>query len=332
MNRLTALFSLLLTFCLTACMSAGPMTVEKLHGLWQDESGRYFFLDADGSLGLPGSADMAGLRWNFDGSVLSFTTLNAPGNPVKEHRLIFQKRSFFGAEFLDENGKPVTWKKSFKKAEKLEGTLFYRERMMLPPEVTVCAELLPLHSDDIAARTIVPVNGQEGLKFRLYYLTSAVEDKARLTASVFFQKEPLFATPDREIVSLNTTPAVLLHHAVPSRDIPPLQGTHWRLKELNGAPAQHFDDQPEAHLLLQKNGQATGSDGCNNFFMGWQASEQSMTFTPGGATLRMCPHGSEQALSLYQMFSAVDAWKISGIELELYSGDKKTAVFEAVDM
>ncbi len=332
MNRITALFSLILTLFLTACMTAGPVQRVAMHGLWQDESGRYFFLDDDGTLGLPGSTDIAGIRWDFDGTFLTLSTLDAPGKSVKKKQLTFQKKGLFCTEFLDEQGNIVKWSKSFKKTGCLEGTVFYRERMMLPPEVTVCAELRPLHSDKVEACAIVPQNGHDSLSFRIYYLSSAIKDKARLTASIFFQQEPLFSTPDFEIVSLDSSPAVLVHHAVPSRIVPPLQGTLWRLKELNGEPAQHFADQPEAHLILQDNGQAFGSDGCNNFFMSWEAKEKSMTFSPGGATLRLCPKGNEQAQSLYQIFQTVDSWNIRGLELELYSKDRKSAVFEAVDM
>ena len=327
---LTILCCTLLILSLTACMTArGAMDDTAMSGLWTDQQGRLYSLDADGVLGLPGWEDSFGADWSFRGDVLTLRTLNAPGKPLCETILTLQKKNLFSLDFRDEKGTLFRFKKSRKNVKRLDGTLFYRERILLPQDVTVCASLIS--PDGRRAASLRPAHGQGQLSFRIHYLGSFFKKQAKLEACILYGSEPLFATTAPVAVDLDGEPSVLLHHAVPS-DNANLVGTYWRLKEVNGKAAEHYPDQPEAHLILKDDGQATGSDGCNNFFMGWQASDESMTFTPGGATLRMCPHGSEQALSLYQMFSAVDAWKISGIELELYSGDKKTAVFEAVDM
>ena len=327
---LTILCCTLLILSLTACMTArGAMDDTAMSGLWTDQQGRLYSLDADGVLGLPGWEDSFGADWSFRGDVLTLRTLNAPGKPLCETILTLQKKNLFSLDFRDEKGTLFRFKKSRKNVKRLDGTLFYRERILLPQDVTVCASLIS--PDGRRAASLRPAHGQGQLSFRIHYLESFFKKQAKLEACILYGSEPLFATTAPVAVDLNGEPSVLLHHAVPSDDAN-LVGTYWRLKEVDGKTAEHYPDQPEAHLILKEDGQATGSDGCNNFFMGWQASEQSMTFTPGGATLRMCPHGGEQALSLYQMFSAVDSWKISGIELDLYSKDKKTAVFEAVDM
>ncbi|MBQ4616287.1 MAG: META domain-containing protein [Mailhella sp.] len=309
------------------------MKTSSLHGLWKDKSGNFFFLDEDGSLGLPRRSDAAGLTWAFDGSILTFTEVKAPGESPTQHRFVLQKKGLFGLEFLDESGKPVSWSRSYKKVGKLEGTLFYRERLMLPPEVCVSVQLRPLKKNNVAGKSIAFADGRAGLGFKVYYLASDMDDMARLEAAVHYGNEPLFATPDTEIVSLEEKPSVLLHHAVPSRkDSLPLAGTYWRLKELDGKKAEHFTGQPEAHLILRDKGEAMGSDGCNNFFMDWKTEGESITFAPGGATLRICPSGEEQALKLMQMFPSVQKWNISGSRLELHSADKLEAVFEAVEM
>jgi heat shock protein HslJ len=139
--------------------------------------------------------------------------------------------------------------------------------------------------------------------------------------------------PSGTKVSLDGYPSVLLHHAVPNHEQElPLKGTYWRLKELDGKPVKSFPGQPEAHLILREKGEAAGSDGCNNFFMGWESSDGSISFTPGGATLRLCPNGEEQARKMLQMFPSVKTWNISGGQLELRSDEKLEAVFEAVEM
>lgn len=110
----------------------------------------------------------------------------------------------------------------------------------------------------------------------------------------------------------------------------PLTGTYWRLMSLNGQAARAFPNQAEPHLILHDDGQATGSDGCNNFFMQWTGSGSSLSFQPGGVTLRLCPQGEAQATAFKNALIDVDGWSISGSVLELSRGGKPMASFEAV--
>ena len=112
----------------------------------------------------------------------------------------------------------------------------------------------------------------------------------------------------------------------------PLLQTYWRMREINGKAVEQFPDQPEPHLILRDNGQASGSDGCNNFFMNWKRNGQEMTFSGGGSTLRLCPQGEKQSRAIHEMFAGVDEWNITGSMLELRSKNSITAVFEAVEM
>ncbi|MBR3880663.1 MAG: META domain-containing protein [Mailhella sp.] len=307
-----------------------PLTYETMSGLWVDQEGRLYALDADGVLGLPGQTD-DGVSWSFDGQALELRTLSAPGENETSKILTLRQKNLFSIEFSDGDGDLVVWKKSRKKVKRLEGTLFYRERMMLPPEVYVRVGL----SSSCGGReyhSLRLANGHDQLSFRLHYLAGAFEGSGLLSASVFYGKEPLFATQSPVRVELEGKPSVLLHHAVLCSEPSSLVGTYWRLSELDGTPAEHFAQQPEAHLILKDKGQAVGSDGCNNFFMTWTEEEGKLTFTPGGATLRLCPNGEEQALRMHRMFPAVDSWQIKDATLELYSKGSVAAAFEAVDM
>ena len=214
----------------------------------------------------------------------------------------------------------------------LKGTLFFRERIMLPPEVNVGVRLLTKEGA-VVGQSSSTISGRDELSFRICFLASDLEDNAALEASVFYGKEPLFNAPEGKNIPLDGRPSVLLHHAVPSHEQElPLKGTYWRLKELYGKPVESFPGQPEAHLILSEKGEATGSDGCNNFFMGWEGSDGNISFTPGGSTLRLCPEGEEQAQKMLQMFPIVNEWKISDGKLELCTEESVAAVFEAVEM
>ena len=321
-------------FCLSACMTTGGATEsESLHGLWKNEQGQFFFLDESGRLSLPRRGDVSGVSWDFNGTALTLETVKSPGAELEQQRLLLQKRGLFRVEFLDQEGRLVTWGRSFKKVKQLEGTLFFRERMMLPPEVTVSVQLREQAGGPVVGQSIAAASGRSELAFCVDYLSADLKGSASVEAAVFYGSEPLFASPEGTATSLDGHPSLLLHHAVPSQNREhSLTGTYWRLKELNGKPAEMFDDQPDAHLILSEKGEATGSDGCNNFFLGWEGSENSITFTPGGSTLRICPKGEEQARAMLQMLPSVKSWSISGGHLELHSGDRLEAVFEAVEM
>ena len=333
MSKITAFLSFVLMFCLSACMTTGrAVDSEKLHGLWKDEQGQFFYLDESGRLSLFRNSERAGVAWNFDGTALTLETVDNPRVEAEQKKLIFQKRGVFSAYFLDETGAPVKWNRSFKEVKSFEGTLFFRERMMLPPEVTVSAQLKG-KDGVVIGQSISSASGHAELAFNVDYLASDLRRETIFEAAVYYGSEPLFASPEGTVVKLDERPAVLLHHAVPSQSKElALKDTYWRLKELDGKLTEYFADQPEAHLILREDGQATGSDGCNNFFMNWEGEGENITFHPGGATLRICLNGGEQAQKMLQMFPDVKSWNVIDGQLKLYSEDKVAAVFEAVEM
>ncbi|WP_418764126.1 META domain-containing protein [Mailhella sp.] len=508
-NILLFLFSSLL---LVSCVASSG-TPSDISGAWVDEQERLYFLDEDGTLGMPGQTALSGVRWTLENDVLTLSTMDSPGGDVRKRKLILKQARSGSMEFIDADGSTVTWKKSRATVGRLEGSLFYRERMALPPKVVISVQLYPLHSPIPVATSITPVAGGSRLPFRVYYLEQTVTGQVRLAASVLHSGETLFATQNDEIIDVPSSPNVLLYRSMPGerqlpplktpasyegalkisgknvtvrlyleddglalltqdgdrnqymgtwmekdrnrtieitrgalkpvtatreaggglllnglsaqpvdlkpaeipwpskgfllegelrslngkpvfsecnsqRDIPiqpsgkgydqlsqvlqsngessvvlegrlqggrleasnvflvrkggvcstenyasaPLLQTYWRLRELNGAPVELFPEQPEPHLVLRDNGQASGSDGCNNFFMNWKRKDEAISFSDGGSTLRMCPQGEEQARAMHTMFSKADEWNINGSMLELRSKKSIVAVFEAVDM
>lgn len=500
--------SLLLFSCVASSNSSGDIS-----GAWVDEQERLYFLDEDGSLGIPDRTALSGVSWNLENGVLTLATMDSPGGEVKEQKLIVRESRAGQLEMTDADGSAVVWKRSRARVGRLDGTLYYRERMALPPEVVVSVQLYPLHSPMPLAMSIMPAPGSGQIPFRVYYLEQTVKGPVRLAASVLHGGETLFATQTDEIISIPGTPSVLLYRTLPGehqlpplktparykgtmklsgaditvhlyleedgialltqdgdrnqymgtwmekdrnrtieitrgalkpvtatreaggglllsglsarsvelrpadipwpskgflmegelrsedgrpvfsecnsqRDIPiqtsgkgyaqlshvlqengnasvvlegrmqngrleasnvfvvqkggvcstenyasaPLLETYWRLREIEGKEVELFPDQPEPHLILRENGQASGSDGCNNFFMDWQRDGEKLTFKEGGSTLRLCPQGEEQARSMHEMFNRVDEWNINGSMLEFRSKNSIVAVFEAVEM
>ena len=495
------LLALLLASCNTALNGDHDIS-----GVWTDDRGNIYCLDKDGILGLPGQASISGVTWRMSHGVLQLTTMDAPGSAPSTRTLTLKSSGPRTLELMDTDGHKETWKRSSVHVGRLEGRLFYRERIALPPQVTLDVQLYPLRGGTSpVAMTLTPRSSHEGLNFRIYYLTQTVTDEMRLSAAILLDTEALFVTDTDQTISMQSQPSVMLRQALPGEyqlpslkiparykgdqvelfledhgiallrgpsgitlgtwmekernriieiargELPPLRvarnseegnivltgltgsrpmtlspdpsliwpdtslflegelhnvdgktvfsecnslrdlsvaasskgysqlnaladkgsatvviegrlhdgvldvrkvfqvhkggicttgqyasapltGTYWRLRELDGELIQTFPDQPEPHLILSEKDKASGSDGCNNFFMEWKRNGQELTFTEGGTTLRLCPQGSEQSQAMHEMFSEVNAWNISGSKLELRTDKGVAAVFEAVDM
>lgn len=108
-----------------------------------------------------------------------------------------------------------------------------------------------------------------------------------------------------------------------------LKNTYWRLTMLNEKAVELFEGQREPHIIIRDN-QATGSDGCNNFFLGVSVKDNSIKFGLGGSTLMLCPHGEEQAMEFNRTLQNADTWEINGSLLKLLKDNTVLAVFEAV--
>lgn len=117
----------------------------------------------------------------------------------------------------------------------------------------------------------------------------------------------------------------------------PLQQTYWKLDSIAEKDAVSYQDQTEAHVILQKHsleslppemstsilngGQISGSDGCNRFSGLYERDENSIKFNPMATTLMMCPDGNEQASAMHIAFQNADTWRIRNSALEFLQGE-----------
>lgn len=108
-----------------------------------------------------------------------------------------------------------------------------------------------------------------------------------------------------------------------------LKNTYWRLTMLNEKNVELSEGQREPHIIIRDN-QATGSDGCNNFFLGVTIKDNSIKFGQGGSTLMLCPHIEELAMEFNQTLQKAETWEINGSLLKLLKDNAVLAVFEAV--
>lgn len=540
-----------LCLMLTACVPQGVTLEDSAHprtlvGDWQDEKGTYFSLDADGQLGMPGQTARSGLDWAVRGDMLVLRTLDMPGGTPREDRLGIISASSSRVVVRTASGVESQWRKSRDVVRRLDGTLAYRERMALPPQVVVSVRLFHAGSattvaNDVPfASSLAYAQGQVPVPFRVHYLDKKVSGPIQLQAALLHENDSLFVTPEPVTVipQSDTQPQIMLQRSLPGEADPApltvpaqfrgkrqnahasaeftlflepdglylllqrqngketlsagswkqidrnhtvqlaqssgsplsaalrpagslllatpdapggevelkpavaelpqmpfrirgmfsmengqallrecttgldyalksssqgydalkaawnkeknkdgllvevdgvlryrngapapttdvhatrkgeqdihlleiahfinakpgqtcdkpyalasLENTYWRLMSVKGQAAQTFPDQTEPHLILRGKNEAAGSDGCNNFFMKWQATGNDISFTPGGSTLMLCPQGDEQARQMLDSVAKANTWQITGSVLELRQGSTSVATFEAV--
>jgi heat shock protein HslJ len=106
-------------------------------------------------------------------------------------------------------------------------------------------------------------------------------------------------------------------NAVASR---PLEGTYWRATELAGKATPSLNPARDAHLIFQKGGRVSGSDGCNRITGAYQVTGDAITFSQMTATQMACldSEGVEQPFRNALMMAT--RWTIRGDRLELRDG------------
>ncbi len=115
-----------------------------------------------------------------------------------------------------------------------------------------------------------------------------------------------------------------------------LQNTYWRLTRIGDTPVTVYPNQPEPHIVIQESrgntGDASGNDGCNNFFMPWEQDGTKLSFGQGGSTLMLCPAGESQGRAFLDALSKINNYQIRGSVLEMKKDTTPLLFFEAVEL
>ena len=332
--------------CLGLC-AALPASAASPAGNWQNESGVVLSLDENGRLAIltpdDNTAGRFGLDWKQDGNALVFRTVVSACSPVEEGRMDIVSLDDSKLVLRDMLGNQWTWTKAPEGTVKtMDATLYYMERMMLPPRVYVGATL-SLDSGKVIASVLVDEAGRTPLNVRVHYLASRAEglDKANFSAGIVTKEEGvLFSTQESVAVELESSkaPEIRLIRSMqdgplcPAADTASLSGVNWKLLTLNGKDVVINDDQAEPTLLLSEDGKVSGCDGCNNYFMQWEVKgDGKLAFLPGGATMKMCPEDEmRQAEAFMKALLASDGWALHGDTLALHADGQVIATFKAV--
>jgi len=233
---------------------------------------------------------------------------------------------------------------------KIEGSVWYRERMLLPPDAELSIILedvarMDVKADLIAVNRFKPQGGPPWA-FSLEYDPAKIHEKGRyaLRARIEANGRLLFTStehipafdrdPDKPVkILVSQVSSTKAKGTAPQpKTNASLTNTYWKLTELNGEPALLGAEQRELHMILNTEGNhVKGFSGCNRFTGTYKVSESHIQYSQIASTRMTCMDGMAQEQRFLSALEGTTGFKISGDSLSLHGADGQLLLrFEAV--
>ena len=226
---------------------------------------------------------------------------------------------------------------------RIEGSVIYRERMMLPPGFKVEIQLQDISRADamatILASVLLTPEGGPPYSFVIEYDPATIDSRMRyaLRATISNDEQLLFTSTDY-IDPFKGNPVEILVRRVPEavrREGPSLEGGTWVLQTLAGEPASPGAGGKPVDIQFAAGEQrAAGFSGCNRYTGGYvregMAEQGSpLKFGPMAGTMMACEDGGELEQNYLQILGRVTAFRLDGDTLSLLAGSEVLATFKA---
>jgi putative lipoprotein len=233
---------------------------------------------------------------------------------------------------------------------KIEGIVWYRERMLPPQDAEVSITLEDVARMDVRAELIAVTRfkpqGGPPWTFTLEYDPAKIHEKGRyaLRARVESNGRLIF-TSTEHIPAFDRDPGkplkILVSQVSSTKakgDAPPpkpnanLTNTYWKPTEVNGEPVLLGAGQKELHMILNAEGyRVKGFSGCNRFTGTYKVEDDHLKFSQMASTGMACLDGMEQEQRFLSALKDTTRFKISGDSLSLYGAVGQLFLrFEAV--
>ena len=233
---------------------------------------------------------------------------------------------------------------------KIEGSVWYRERMLLPPDAEVSIILEDVARMDVKAELIAVTRfkpqGGPPWTFTVEYDPGKIHEKGRYALRARIESNGrLIFTSTEQIPAFDRDPdnpvKILVSrvsstkakgNAPPPKTNASLTNTYWKLTELNGDPAVIGAGERELHMVLITEGsRVRGFSGCNKFTGTYKVEEDHFQFSQMASTRMACMDGMEQEQRFLSALEGTTGFKISGDSLSLHGADGQLLLrFEAV--
>lgn len=231
---------------------------------------------------------------------------------------------------------------------RIEGEVFYRERIMLRPGAELEVQLEDISRADamatVVATTTIPLDGGPPYPFAVEYKPAEIDPRMRyaMRARITWGEELLF-TNTEYIDPFSDSPVRIL---VQSVERPAGRGNTgreegdsatevWILELLGGEAAPPGSGGNPAVLELDRSQQTvSGFSGCNRYTGGFTSEGSSshgtpLRFGPLASTRRACADGDQLEQAYLKALGDVDSYRIEGERLLLLSGSEIVATFKA---
>jgi putative lipoprotein len=231
----------------------------------------------------------------------------------------------------------------------IEGTVWYRERMVLPPNAEIRVTLEDVARADAPSdrlsTTSLEAQGGPPFAFSLEYDPARLHDRGRyaLRARIEANGRLLFTSTEHiPAFEREPGPVKILVSRVGGARVggnPPaakpdasLTDTYWKLVEMGGRAAAPGAGQRELNLVLSSEGaRVQGFSGCNRFTGIYELSGDQVRFGQLASTRMACMEGMEQEQRFLDALARTTRLTLSGEDLELYAAEGQPILhFQAV--
>ena len=232
--------------------------------------------------------------------------------------------------------------------KQLQGEVFYRERILLPPGAELEVQLQDISRADAPAQVIasvtMPLEKSPPYAFSLQYDSASIDARMRYGISARIEVDGELRFINMEYIDpFGDGPLKVLVRAVPSAAAPQsesaepevaLAGPTWELETLRGEAAPTGAQGRALTLEFDGEGRVGCFSGCNRFNGGieqeGEAAEGSpLAFGLLASTMMACPEGMDVERAYQTALGEVDAYRISEGRLVLLAAGAELAVYRA---
>lgn len=233
----------------------------------------------------------------------------------------------------------------FSGSNTIEGSVTYRERMMVPPEATVSVVLEDVSRADApsipVAKTAFPAEGAPPWDFELSYDPSKLQERHRynLRARIKHDDELLFVTkqayrvvPDQTAKPFNLMLSRVIGDDQPEASAaPPLNGTYWQLTHIRGDAVKTDTGSDNLNIIFKsKEQRVAGFSGCNQFSGAYRRDGNELTLEKIAATMKACMDGMERERAFRKALGETTRFQTQGTTMTLLNADDDAILrFEA---
>ncbi|MBM68810.1 MAG: hypothetical protein CME43_04980 [Haliea sp.] len=225
----------------------------------------------------------------------------------------------------------------------IEGSVLYRERMMLPPDAQLEIQLEDVSRADAPATVLAVVTQATATAppwpFRISYDPTALDPRHRygLRATVRHEGRLMFTSDTFVDAFAEGAPEIVLVRVPRSAPAPTaaasvLPAGQWQLLSLHGEPADTgAGGKPLTLVIDEAESRVAGFSGCNRYTGPYTLASGVLALGQLAVTRMACMEGADLEERYLSTLRSVDGFSLMDSRLQLKVGAATVAVFQPLD-